>query len=432
MMPSKTALQAAAACVVAAAFGLSAVCFAFAADGSGGGTESNYPPTSVNGEVYLTPEQTVALFGATLSGSYYAGSSGLTQNITWHYLCTSDDIGNMTDASYLKASYARYTSDVRASLQNNKWIFYIAERGDFGGQEFDTSSRTYVEFDTSIRLTNLNLIDFGIGYTQRTPNHGASTNSAFTIYNNLDAVYTAKIDRSNAGISYFTLPMYAFDGSGTVDENYLGYFGTMQAHREEETAFSVDRLSATFWGNAPVANSGSLYLAIRCPVLRQDAPLPPVPTTTTPTETRPVEDPVSYTTGTTSELPDISADLRRIIWNQERQIELQRWIGDNAGRAVNNLAYCCDMLNKIYELMQKQGDIVVNIENNIGTDLVDEIGAALSSYTTPVSMPDFGDAPKLLVKFWEWVKTYPELYTMMIVGFTLALAKFIIFRGNAQ
>lgn len=220
------------------------------------------------------------------------------------------------------------------------------------------------------------------------------------------------------------------------DENYQGTLGFMSwDYDSSDTQISFNRQALTMRNNGTVPNSGYVYLLVGCPITRQDTILPPTPTVTTPattTATRPIENPASYTTGTTSELADISADLRRIIWNQERQIELQRWIGDNAGRAVNNLAYCCDMLDKIYELMQKQGDIVVNIENNIGTDLVDEIGAALSSYTTPASMPSFGDAPKIVAKFWEWIKEYPELYTMMIVGLTLALAKFIIFRGNAQ
>lgn len=408
------------------ALNLLAVLPASAADGSGGGSESNYPPTSQNGEVYLTPQQTLALFGSTLSGSYYAGSSGLTQNITWHYLCTSDDIGYMTDTAYLKATYSRYLAGSRASLQSNKWIFYVAERGDFGGQEFDTNYRTYVDLDTSITLTNLNLIEFGIGYTQKTPNNGASTNSSFTIYNNLDAVYTANIDRSNGGISYFTLPMYAYDGMGTVDENYLGYFGTMQAHREEETAFSVDRLSATFWGNAPVANSGSLYLAIRCPVLRQDAPLPPVPTTTTPTSTRPVEDPVSYTTGTTSELPDISVDLRRIIWNQERQIELQRWIGENAGRAVNNLAYCCDMLDKIYALMQQQGDIQSPENTELGAWMTGQL-----STSTTARLPDEALEG---VSFLTWMMTSFQsqlwLYTISMLSLACLTTYWFLFKGR--
>lgn len=448
---NKTALQAAAACVVAAAFALSAVGLAFAADGSGGGSDSDTPVAGV--DYVFSLQQTLALYGTTIGGTYYDNDAGLTRNITFNYLTDSLHVGDMSDAQNLKiGTGGRMTTSQRAKLQATPYLVYVAEPADWGGGAFvPTNSRVNVQLNTSVVMTGLNRFTQNICWTI---NNTSLSNTRYTKYymyngdNLLSPSYNQNaVDGGAAWVyssgarSYFLLEMYARNPATEPqpDENYQGKYGIVSwGYDNTDTQISFNRQEYDFYNCGTVPNSGAVYLLVGCPITRQDTILPPSPTVTTPvttmptTTTRPASQPAPYSSNTTSDLSGISADLARIIRNQELQMEYQDWIGTNQMYAVDNLALICEKLDKIYELMQKQGDIVVNIENNIGTDLVDEIGAALSSYTTPASMPSFGDAPKIMAKFWDWIKTYPELYTMIIVGFTLALAKFIIFRGNAQ
>lgn len=428
------------------ALNLLAVLPALAADGSGGGSESDTPIAGVDYTFSL--EQTLALYGTSITGIYNDTTANVTRNITFNYLTDSLHIGDMSQTSQnLKiGTRGNFVVSQKGIVQQSPYLVYVALPDDWGGGAFvGTNSKTNVQLSTSIPMSGLNRYSQIIAWTLNNPSAGNVRYSTIAMLNGDTVVSpSASVNNIGGGAGWVgtsssraraVLEFYAWnpESEPQPDENYQGTIGFMSwDYDSTETQISFNRQALTMRNNGTVPNSGYVYLLVGCPITRQDTILPPTPpvttaaTTAASTSSRRVSDPVGYTTGTTSDLPDISADLRRIIWNQERQIELQKWIGENAGRAVNNLAYCCDMLDKIYSLMQKQGDIQSPENTELGAWMTGQL-----STSTTARLPDEALEG---VSFLTWMMTSFQsqlwLYTISMLSLACLTTYWFLFKGR--
>lgn len=420
---------------------------ASAADGSGGGSESDTPVAGVDYTFSL--EQTLALYGTTITGIYNDTSANVTRNITFTYLTDSLHIGDMSQtAQNLKiGTRGTFTVTQKGLVQQSPYLVYVAQPDDWGGGAFvSTNSQTNVQLSTSIPMVGLNRYSQNIAWTivNNTNNTNIRSNTISML--NGDTVVSPSVGQNSAGggagwvgtsssRARALLEFYAWDPETEPqpDENYQGLLGFMSwSYDSTDTQISFNRQALTMRNNGTVPNSGYVYLLVGCPITRQDSILPPTPSVTTAattsaqTTTRGASLPVPHTTGTSSDLSGIEADLARIIRNQELQMEYQEWIGTNQMYAVDNLALICEKLDKIYDLMLRQGDIQEPENTELGAWMTGQL-----STSTTARLPDEALEG---VSFLTWMMTSFQsqiwLYTISMLSLACLTTYWFLFKGR--
>lgn len=417
-MVHKTALQAAAACVVAAA------CF--------------IPLHAHAADTVLTPQQTVALLGTSFGIEYYNSRTGITSEYTAELVGTTlesaywDYNGYSAAGDTIPFSKRAFNSDMTVTDQfYAPALVYRAYIPDYQTSFISSNpaDRFNLSFDFSLDLSGLSRFRLvcmpSIIYsTNQYPRNATWTANTSQGLLSGSALLNEQTNRYQRFFFFAGASEYA--SSSNINSVFcLAYYDT-DITGEDFTLNSINygvqlvrAVSASYVApdyGYQQEQGGYYYVLVECPII--DAK--PVTTTAPVTGTRPATTPAN------------TVDLDTIESQQRVQIEIENDNRNYNAGVFDGINIIIDQLNKIYDEMKRRGDIVVNVETTLGTDLVAEVGAALSSYTTPATMPTFGDAPQMAVSFWEWLKKYPEIYTLMIVGLTLCLAKFIIFRGNAQ
>lgn len=421
--------------------------------------------------VTLTPQQTVALIGQSITGEIYSKQLGQTlpcyavatgfyspdyvpdnsfanmylYNTTGSYPAFATAFPDFADRTYVVYAISSTAWDPSITGQPpyiTSWPSWIPE--DEINRDFTCDFSLPIQGCTSIRFSAL--------YTAAATTHGyfGNVNNSTGILQN-SAGITARhpLGQNNINSRYWLGVWPFFNGSygqsgELVPENARQTLAMISLDQNAETPFSVTGFSlalnmvrgvnidndSPFHGFASTVLDGTYLplLLIECPEISDYVPV----TTTTVQTTRrdyTIVPPVFTGTQQTVDLSTLESGVAAIV---QQEIEINNnleWIGNNAMGAVNNLAYICNRLDDIYRDMVKSGQIAENLFPVDATFLA-SVENALTNYTT-AKIPE--DATSGL-GFWAWVMgcimDYAWFAGVCTLGAFLTVTYFILFRGR--
>lgn len=394
-------------------------------------------------DVELTLQQTLALFGTTLNGTYYDATNDVTRGITFHYWTDTQSIGYMEDGqTNLHCTWSGFQSGnsqamaLKTFASSKPYLVYYASPSDWGGGEFNTSrNRPNITLNCSVPLYGIDKLAMNIMYSSETGRSGTGYSDA-QIFNN--GVYVAGFEAQQMGAlysRYAILPMYAYYASqGAVDESTLAYCHMVPVGNTYENAIDFNSMTLNLYCCDDTESAGSVYVFIQCPTLHQESVLPPNPVTTTATTvtttrgtTGTPAPAVSYVTGEPADLSNIESGIAEIIRQEQQQNWQLNWIGQNAQAAVYDLGLICEKLDKIYNLMVQQGDLPTT---DVSEDFAAWFAGALQTHTTARIPDEAVDGLDFLSFLFSRLSGISWLVALGGLGLATGAASWIIFKGR--
>lgn len=405
--------------------------------------------------ITLTPQQTVALYGSRLSGTYYDGDADTTYNISFDYAFPLSSIG--WDDGGLSVGHTWPTSPttvgLRTQLCEGDAAVYVASASQWGGGTFvpwaNSAGHVNVSLSPSISLNNIDRWQQNILYTVAdnwrgdlggTPlERGCVASEGVLTVNASFGQPRLSLTGGSGGFANGTvrpcmayLPTYAH-ASGTVDESQLATVtGWLCDITQGDVDFSVYGWQADMtWVGTAGSSSSDIWLILGCPTIGNYEVPPPV-TTPAPTTSRPIytaETGQTYTTGIT--IDNFSADIQEIIRNQRWQLYYDEIMVRNQNVQNETLRQILARLDDIYNKM----DVFQNQQNPMDTNtpLWQEMAGALTGMTTN-TMPNYVLQG---LTFWadcsqEILIRYDFLVPLGAFALTMLVIYYVLFKGRTS
>ena len=355
--------------------------------------------------VTLTPQQTLALYGASFTALVGDRYSDSTSAITFQYAFPLNSVGFMDEGGgfsvnrFANNSMSLDGSSLTANELKSIWadttgLVYVADASQWNNSVFTPYShdqmngavQLHVPF--SISISGITRFEQNIFYSTKR-NADYQTPYAYPQYNELkiltDIANVSFPSVRSAYSNYYVaargvMPTYPYYQDGNqLDENNLGYFSGWIVDLYEDldtpTFFSISGATIDCYCVSSVSrDNNNIWLIIGCPTLYNYSP--PVVTTTRTTETYPIQTfpTETYPTGT-------SFDPHKIII-------------DNQNTQIMQLNLIIGQLDRIYNRMVNSGQIAVNLMPaeplaDLRTDIHSQIHDKLSSFTTSQIPSDY-------------------------------------------
>lgn len=439
-----------------------------AAGGSGGGSSEGGTTEEPTGDVVLTPEQTVALYGSTITGTYYDELNHTYHNLTFQYAYPLKSIGYMdTGGGFSGLSDSISPASVLSFCKSMNGCVYVASSSQWGGGTFPTYQNRdsggdpcnlTLNFSLSIPCTRFTqAVMWSTGkYNCKSDSYESSIRwkRADTFWQchlanselapNGNATYGGSASTSSVP-AHPIMPFYPYYASGAaLDESQTPEWGVFY---EDVTIGSMMVISGFDYGMQSLQQtikysnssppSGDVAIIIGCPAISQYEPnavvttAPRVTTAPSVTTTRKVTGTAApaytYVTQEPLDLSNIESGIAQIIQQEYEQNQKLDWIGNNAEAAVYDLGLICDKLDAIYELMKEQGDIE---PVHTDADFAAWFQVALSSETT-VRIPDEAtDGLSFIAYLLTILQNVGWFAAMGALGLATGVAYWIIFKGR--
>ena len=355
-------------------------------------------PSSHPDSVFLTPSQTLALYGTQFSALVGDPYSNNVSTITFDYAFTLDSVGFMDEGggfsmnrfvnNIMSLDGSTLTAnEIQTMWANTSGLVYVADASQWGNSAFtpydhnqmNGSVQLHIPF--SISLNGITRFKQNLFYsTKRNADYqNPYANPDYNILKILTDIANVQVPAVRAQYSNYyvnaraTMPTYPYYADGNqLIENDLGYFSgwitDIYDSPEYDIEFNVTGQTIdAFCVSSVSRNNNNIWLVIGCPTLYGYTP--PVVTTTElpttyPTQTFPTG---TYPTGT-------SYDPHKIII-------------DNQNTQIMQLNLIIGQLDRIYNRMVNSGQIAVNLMpaeplSDLRTDIHTNIHDSLSSFTT--------------------------------------------------
>lgn len=396
----------------------------------------------------LTPNQTLALYGASFTADRYSMGEYVS-SVTFQYVGKTSDYGS--------SQYGQNCSVL--GFYNDSSVNTIGERAKINQYDYliykydahNWSSANSLNFTINIPADLQGITGYCGGFMVGVGDYQtAGTNY---MYNSDVLYYTSKGQRqyyvnrnSNNGPVIAHIALSSPDSFGQVPDSdivavqyYVMQDPDMLRFDGQEfntVSFSINYGSAggPSW-SAVTGWSTALYVFLPCPVLYDYAvPSTTVPVTgTTAATTRPAAThrytlvpPVSTAPAHTVDLSNLESGVAAIVQQGIDANNNLDWIGNNMYIGVNNLSYIANRLDDIYAAMQRAGKVPVDSTG----DLINGVQSGLTSYTTARIPDDARDG----LTFWAWlmskIMAQAWIASLAALGGFLAVTYFILFRGR--
>lgn len=405
--------------------------------------------------ITLTPQQTVALYGSRISGTYYDGDADITYNINFDYAFPLSSIGwGDGGLSYEHTWPSSYTVEgLRRQLTSGDAAVYVASASQWGGGTFvpwaNSAGHVNVSLSPSISLNGIDRWKQNILYTVADGWRGDSGSTplergcvagegTLTVNASFGTPTLALTAGSGGFVNGYTRPCMAYlptyaNASNPVDETQLSTVtGWLCDITQSDVDFDVYGWDASLtWVGTAGASSSDIWLILGCPTIGNYT-IPPATSTLPPVTSRPVytaETGTAYSTGIT--LDSLALDMQEIIRNQRWQLYYEEIMVRNQAVQNENLRQILNRLDDIYNKM----DIFQNQQNPIDTNspLWGEMAGALTGMTT-FTVPN----PIMQgLSFWadcsqEILIRYDFLVPMGAFALTLMVIYYVLFKGRTS
>lgn len=392
-----------------------------------------------NVSVRLTPEQTLALYGTTLTARRFEADTTSQFNdidVQFTYAgVTSDWVGSgaygqnipVLGVTGVSSNNQAYYKTLLQSAPYLVYTYDIHNNSFYSGLRFS--------FNLQPRLSGITNYDgnflFSVGGYQYPYQQLQKSTALFTTTAGIKSFDTLLGTNYMATIQTYNSPVPAF--GQTSNDNVLSCtFTTMYA--ENAVYFANERYNleniALSWKSAGgittsavTGGSTKVYLLIQCPEIWNYTP-PAVTTAATTRREYSVLPPQSTAPAYTADLSNLESGVAAIVEQGVEANNNLEWIGSNVYIGVNNLAHICNTLDSIYAEMQRQGAIPIN-----GT-FMDDLNNVLTSYTTARIPEDAAAGLTLFAKISEFFMEWPWIADLAFLGLALAVTYFVLFRGR--
>lgn len=410
----------------------------------------------------LSLSQTRALYGDTLSGTYYNATSNTYDDTTFRFAGYTTDW--ITDTEGEAGLWIPFYSIFNATGDSNaaltRWsksapaVVYSASflHGTFVPNSGDNNIAN-VELSTSVNITNIKHFDQNIwwsanlqptydgtnitdGLAWGAPDNSwgisncsspignvrdyAEHNGAYQAWQRAYTYGACRLYNPDVLLpSYYHAPFYSVRLRPASDSNndYFDYTGLTLHLNAVNTAISggvFDRV----------------YLFVQCPEIDGEFVGPTMPVTTSVTTTTPIwtaETAASYSTSIT--IDGFADDVQEIIRNQRWQIYYDQIQIRNQMAINENLRIIINQLNDIYNAMIRNADVPLNT----GGSMWQEMAGALTGMTTN-TMPNYVLQG---LTFWadcsqEILIRYDFLVPLGAFALTMLVIYYVLFKGRTS
>lgn len=384
-------------------------------------------------EITLSYEQSLALFGSTIEGTYY--STGLNQDIPCYAVYAgrssdyvpSDHWGGYYDYGHTQWSWVHNGSTSTGSntlnfpipdMYDKDYLIYrVCSTSSGTGFPSWTSSNVSGHVNLSIQfpflVQSVSDIQFSVlqsysppaGYYAGPSISKCIFNTSFSSVDSFQAIgqynYSSRIQSFLTTIYkqswYGDIPVGSTPlPASQIPEDYrvsMVYMPVKCNYNNENFSVSGFQLSLNCVGavdndltyNGFLNGGYSPLLFIQCPTLSDYVPATTPAVTARPRET--MQPAQSTAAQVTVDLSTLESGVAAIV---EQQVEMNNnldWIGNNIFIGVNNLAYIANRLDDIFDNMVRNGDISLDLVaadrlQDLRSDIHGSIHDSLTTFTT--------------------------------------------------
>lgn len=438
--------------------------------------------------VALSYEQTLALYGSSFDVSYYRVNQNDTISCKAVFAGTTDNYtpaSDIDDLSFKSKVFFPPVYGNTTQYTNNDYgygglVYAILPNDGVGGingwytpwqswQQSNTGDHANISIDFPITFTGISRFVQPFFWTigTYTTQQADRSSLSFTTSSGLYSVTPARALSSGTAFNRFGYGVGSLFWSNPrvslwsdVPERLLQNFALLFADLGESdysTVFDISAMHYTLnnvYGVPVIGRPDSSYdrfgditftLSGYCPFIIVGRPriygyVPPE-TTTAPATTRPptggsAGTAVTYVTPQPVDLSTLESGVAAIVNEQIDMNANLDWIGNNVYIGTNNLAFICDMLDKIYAKMVADGQIAVNLVSadslhTMPADVHTQLHAAIQGFTTS-QIPDAGNGYTFFNDLYSHFTSDSLSFFGVFGGFSLAFSviAWFIFRGR--
>ena len=397
----------------------------------------------------LTAEQTLALYGTTLSGTWYNKTDGLTRSIEFYYKFTTENWRpndsilptNVTSVTYQSNSQA---NAVREGMCKSTFLVYIAPitvaDNTYPWVSSNTANHANVNLNFSLAFTDVTLWDQYFMWTYNTSDTGNYHNAFLTTsYSNTSdfTQYSLRRMTSQNIMAYAIMPYYKMDSiSGIPDENRLLYNAIIHSNYGlDNNLYSITGQNLTMQSVYPYyldSSSGIpgeslniqyIVLFIGCPQVSGFNVWETTANTNVTAGTT-----VSYQTYPTVDLSGLESGVGTMVQMQDENNYYERI-------QIDQLNMIIAQLNAIYAAMVERGEVPVSLTDadsypTLNNTVLSGVNDAITTYTMAQLPADqIGNGATGLTSFMFFLNSGPWMAIgLFFIGF--AIFSWFIFRGR--
>ena len=403
----------------------------------------------------LTVEQTLALYGRTLSGTWYNSQDGLTRSITFNYSFTSESLrpndytdthtflssmsmvnsssalGNQYKSKISQAPFLVYTCPINLTDNNSPWV------------SSSTVSHANVHLDFSINISHVSLWQQFFMWSHNYDNYGSY------YYANVTTTMTGltpylqrplRLQTSQNTMAYALFPWYKAVSQDSITESkimsaavidsQIGLDGTyFDIESQDLNLQAVDYVevdgSFVGAGSGNIGNFKYLMLFIGCP---QISGINLFPETTPASTGVTAGTTVSYQTYPTVDLSGLESGVGTMVQMQDENNYYERI-------QIDQLNMIIAQLNAIYAAMVERGEVPVSLTDadsypTLNNTVLSGVNDAITTYTMAQLPADqIGNGATGLTSFMFFLNSGPWMAIgLFFIGF--AIFSWFIFRGR--
>lgn len=390
-------------------------------------------------DTVLSPEQTIALYGASFDSTWYNKDTGLTSTVTFNCIGRSDTTWMPSDApnglnlniqGFGNVSTANQTA-YETMAQTAPFLIYSTTITNY---VYNNTTNLTMQFSLPVDLTVTSyngMFLSSIGSSEYPHNLTSNSNNKSTII--FDCSFDSVVEREVATaynyVSYMFIPdtnEYSYNGAPPDSDMmhfqiWPGYLNNAITFPNDNTQnFSINGLSVNLKKAAGHVHSFvnpycTIYFLIQCPTLGNY--IPPVVTTTATTPiTTTTRSP--YTGDYQATTAQFTYDLSPLETNQINQIRIQNEQLQYESGIYDGINIIIQQLNDIYNRMVSNGEIAVDLVGgfdwSINSDINGYINDNLTTFTmTQMDYTDLWIAP---LTAYNALESYNFLKPFAVVG----------------
>lgn len=412
----------------------------------------------------LSAEQTLALYGQTLSGTWYNQDDGFTRTIQFHYATTTEywrpldyDSSNTYIHSLSLSGYSDIPT-IKTNLERQTFLIYKCDVSPYEGTSpwvpSSTSNHANVALDFSVNFTGLSVWDqyfmWGIstsnGEVNRNPNY-----SYILSYLNSDTPYKQTALRRQYGqyyyLGYAQLPFYQPVSKDYITESQFGYCAIIQNRFGlDGNSYDLSQQSLTLQAfksykvydshlTDSINGVNCLLLFISCPTLSGYNVFPETeaPVTGTNNTVTSIGTTASYQTYPTVDLSGLESGMATMVQQQDEGNYYERI-------QIDQLNTIIEQLNAIYAAMVQSGEVPLTLTPaaeipKLGTNIMTDISSAVEGFTV-AQLPDDPSLTSGVGSIFTFISLFTNIDSLSVIfvlgSFSIGFGIFawFIFRGR--